>query len=373
MDSPSWHLFGDDYGGKMSGAEGFLSGIRAEPDDDAPRLVFADWLEDQGDAERAEFIRVQCELARPNLETGPPSSLQRRERELLQKHGLRWAGHLRRLAYEIAYARGFVEYATYATGSVERPAKEIVALAHSEVIRHLRDQSQLLMLQPALEALPQLGHLESLEFWSLDGYEDSELRELLTSPYLANLKRLLLHSGRGGRGGPDEVVIEGLRSPYRSPLTELAVQIGPDSPAGPTNAVIQALAGSPHLANLTRLTLEGTRMDLETARAFVESPYLRKLTVLDLGCCVCSRQVWETLLNGPNLRGLHWLHIGWSFVLDEQGVFSADRWLRDHALRQAFDDRFGANVIDWDSEFVSLWDPSPNPLASYWRGLKWRK
>jgi uncharacterized protein (TIGR02996 family) len=74
MDSPSWHLFGDDYGGKMSGAEGFLSGIRAEPDDDAPRLVFADWLEDQGDAERAEFIRVQCELARPNLETGPPAA-----------------------------------------------------------------------------------------------------------------------------------------------------------------------------------------------------------------------------------------------------------------------------------------------------------
>src|SRR4051812_185048 len=32
--------------------------------DDAPRLIFADWLEDHGDADRAEFIRTQCRLAR---------------------------------------------------------------------------------------------------------------------------------------------------------------------------------------------------------------------------------------------------------------------------------------------------------------------
>lgn len=42
----------------------FLSAIRAAPDDDAPRLIYADWLEDHGEAARAEFIRVQCELAR---------------------------------------------------------------------------------------------------------------------------------------------------------------------------------------------------------------------------------------------------------------------------------------------------------------------
>lgn len=36
----------------------------ARRDDDAPRLEYADWLDEQGDAERAEFVRVQCELAR---------------------------------------------------------------------------------------------------------------------------------------------------------------------------------------------------------------------------------------------------------------------------------------------------------------------
>jgi uncharacterized protein (TIGR02996 family) len=43
--------------------DAFLIAIRAAPDDDAPRLVYADWLEEQGDAPSAEFIRVQCEIA----------------------------------------------------------------------------------------------------------------------------------------------------------------------------------------------------------------------------------------------------------------------------------------------------------------------
>lgn len=36
--------------------------IREYPLDDGPRAVFADWLEEQGEADRAEFIRVQLEL-----------------------------------------------------------------------------------------------------------------------------------------------------------------------------------------------------------------------------------------------------------------------------------------------------------------------
>ena len=39
-----------------------LAAILANPDEDTPRLVYADWLEENGEPERAEFIRVQCEL-----------------------------------------------------------------------------------------------------------------------------------------------------------------------------------------------------------------------------------------------------------------------------------------------------------------------
>ena len=50
--------------GFMSDADALLAAVLADPDADLPRLVYADWLEERGEAERAEFIRVQVELAR---------------------------------------------------------------------------------------------------------------------------------------------------------------------------------------------------------------------------------------------------------------------------------------------------------------------
>jgi uncharacterized protein (TIGR02996 family) len=42
--------------------ETFLADILANPEDDTPRLVYADWLDEHGAEERADLIRVQCEL-----------------------------------------------------------------------------------------------------------------------------------------------------------------------------------------------------------------------------------------------------------------------------------------------------------------------
>jgi uncharacterized protein (TIGR02996 family) len=42
----------------------FLRTIAQDPDDDARRLIFADWLDEHGFHERARFIRLQVELAR---------------------------------------------------------------------------------------------------------------------------------------------------------------------------------------------------------------------------------------------------------------------------------------------------------------------
>jgi uncharacterized protein (TIGR02996 family) len=40
----------------------FLRAVCERPADDAPRLILADWLEEMGDADRAEFIRLQIHL-----------------------------------------------------------------------------------------------------------------------------------------------------------------------------------------------------------------------------------------------------------------------------------------------------------------------
>jgi uncharacterized protein (TIGR02996 family) len=53
----------------VSDEAAFLAAIRAEPDDDTVRLVYADWLDEHGDAARAKFIRVQCERERLVAET----------------------------------------------------------------------------------------------------------------------------------------------------------------------------------------------------------------------------------------------------------------------------------------------------------------
>jgi len=79
----------------------FLNTVLADPTSDAPKLVYADWLEERGECDRAEFIRTQIELASHSecpecggtggvptgmvarMECPRLSALRRRERELL--------------------------------------------------------------------------------------------------------------------------------------------------------------------------------------------------------------------------------------------------------------------------------------------------
>jgi uncharacterized protein (TIGR02996 family) len=71
--------------------QAFLTAIREEPADDGVRLIFADWLEDHGQADRVEFIRAQIALdTGRDLET-PLSEerrayLERRTAHLLHEH-----------------------------------------------------------------------------------------------------------------------------------------------------------------------------------------------------------------------------------------------------------------------------------------------
>lgn len=48
----------------MTDRDALLRAICENPDDDAPRLIYADWLDEYGRSEDAEFIRVQVELVR---------------------------------------------------------------------------------------------------------------------------------------------------------------------------------------------------------------------------------------------------------------------------------------------------------------------
>jgi uncharacterized protein (TIGR02996 family) len=69
----------------------FLSAVQADPDDPAPRLVFADWLEDHGDA-RAELLRLGVALApfRDTPEESAAVALRKRLRAWQKQHLAAW-------------------------------------------------------------------------------------------------------------------------------------------------------------------------------------------------------------------------------------------------------------------------------------------
>lgn len=48
----------------MSEGELLLRAILVDPADDAPRLIYADWLDEHGQSERAHFIRLSIQLCR---------------------------------------------------------------------------------------------------------------------------------------------------------------------------------------------------------------------------------------------------------------------------------------------------------------------
>jgi uncharacterized protein (TIGR02996 family) len=85
-----------------------LAAIYAQPDDDAPRLVYADALQERGDA-RGELIALQIRLA---TEAGEPA-MRVRERELLREHGDAWLGELSPIVLApFAFERGFLAMVT---------------------------------------------------------------------------------------------------------------------------------------------------------------------------------------------------------------------------------------------------------------------
>jgi uncharacterized protein (TIGR02996 family) len=66
----------------MTDADALLRAIVRHPDDDTPRLVYADWLQENGRPEEAEFLRVQCRLAAGGADDPEYPDLLAREEEL---------------------------------------------------------------------------------------------------------------------------------------------------------------------------------------------------------------------------------------------------------------------------------------------------
>jgi uncharacterized protein (TIGR02996 family) len=112
----------------MTEQAALLAAIRDNPDDDTPRLVYADWLQENGEDDRAEFIRVECEQygTRNNRRW---DRLAERGEQILKKHRKAWLGPLARRGVVKSYFfhRGFVTLLELSAAQFARHAKYVFA------------------------------------------------------------------------------------------------------------------------------------------------------------------------------------------------------------------------------------------------------
>jgi uncharacterized protein (TIGR02996 family) len=91
---------------------------------DAPRLVYADWLDDHGRSARAEFVRTQVERARLPGTSPRRVGLFRREQELEAAHRGEWLNGVPEWLKPCRYWRGLGAVAGWTSpNSSDRPTR----------------------------------------------------------------------------------------------------------------------------------------------------------------------------------------------------------------------------------------------------------
>jgi uncharacterized protein (TIGR02996 family) len=166
----------------MTLPDAFLREIYDRPHEDAPWLVYADWLEDQGDP-RAEVVRIERELSHLGAQDPRKVILQDRRAHLLETYRDEWAPYLRPLAgkAQVWSYRGLLDYVR-------------IEGATDDDLRHLAGRAEVRLL--TLEGddltdagLPHLLALAGLEELSLNGtpVTDAGMRVLARLPMLRGL------------------------------------------------------------------------------------------------------------------------------------------------------------------------------------------
>jgi uncharacterized protein (TIGR02996 family) len=349
----------------------FWQAVRDAPDDDTPRLVYADWLTDRGDRSslaRAEHIRLQCALARLHPDARR-HELVREVQALEQEYAEDWLRPLRE-HYPLGGDQKAIPF--FIRGFVERlhlePLREdylarIEPFLRQHPVRTLTiqcrrplDPNQTLTAVaecPALDRLTTLGstargqlhrrtiqalsdasHLSGLHTFDIwCDLDVGTLRFLMASSLLDHVTHLrtsalpdqgipalreIVQSPRAGRLlsldlGSWTIGDSGVRLLVQSPgLTSLRVLgLGHNhlSERG-----VRLLARSPFLGQLDGLDLEINSLPAEAGRHLGESPYGTRLESLDLSHNDLGDAGMRELLTSREFPRLRHLDLGYNQI-----------------------------------------------------------
>ncbi len=203
----------------------FLRDVKDHLEDNTPRFVLADWLQDQGDP-RGELLAVN--LLRDGLAEDDPGykQLHQRERSLLRQHIFDWLGGLIDVVSDWRFRRGFLHLEARADRLFANPVE---TLASPEVLLWVESLRLTAVSRHGVLLLGRSRILDTIASLDLSGNEldDATLIELLRSDRLADVRGLNLASNRIGARG------------------------------------IEALVRCPHLGRLQALDLRGNRLTVE--------------------------------------------------------------------------------------------------------------
>jgi uncharacterized protein (TIGR02996 family) len=272
--------------------EMLVQAIVEDPEADDLRLIYADWLQDHGEPERAEFIRVQVRLATldeddPEYQDDPEYRvLHWREQDLLAEYSRRW---LADLPAEY-FLDKFMEKAEFHRGFPEiLRLKCRTFLAAAEITQKVTPIAQLF----------------------LDGVDPAA--ELADCPALANVRDLTLW----GSGTPEEFAVF-LRSRF---LRLNSLYAGGEQPA-----IAEVVARWPGVASLRSLRLAGDNLGQRGIAALAASPYLTGLRRLDLSGCPLGTAALRELVCWTQLPT--GIELGLSFIspIERQGMNLLAGW-----------------------------------------------
>jgi uncharacterized protein (TIGR02996 family) len=259
-------------------AAGLWRDVLDNPADAAPRLVLADWLDERGEAgqaARAEFIRLQCDLARePALWEGEPRCL--REGELQRGHEVAWAGPvLPGLVNAWEYRRGFVEVVTVDAAALG-DSDNLRTLFRSAPVREVVLEGAGWEHRNLDEGLFLVGRLEGIA-GAPPGRGDPEafLDLLRRCEVLPDLRRLTLRQPAG-----DDSPFTGLDHIEAPELTELHLL-----DVVSVERFLSGVLAMPMFQRLTTLAIEGIFPPVGDLTPLVEAPCLPHLVDLELAAC----------------------------------------------------------------------------------------
>ncbi len=242
-----------------------LEQICANPEDDAPRLVYADLLVERGDP-RGELIQIQCELAAWQGErTERHAALHARERELLAAHLDEWQAPTLQYGIRTHLERGF-PHTLYVTADKFFAARHLLATLPIRGLSFLGDLTPRfaeLVEAPELAQLTylDLGRPSSRGFARAFKLGDARFATLVREANLSSLRRLLAGSHDLGPIGCAALA----HAPWLPQLTRLSLRTNPLFSEG-----VALLA--PRLGKLESLDLHDTQLDDVALHALAAAP-----------------------------------------------------------------------------------------------------